>query len=392
MEYISAVEAAEKWGVSLRQVQRLLASGRIPDTKRYGRSWMIPAGAEKPDDLRREKQQATVPALPSGLAYMLEATARPAPKDSPDAILAALSEERLHFHYEGGLAYLRGDFEQVLRCFQKVDGDDAAKLCDASLAIAAAVSAGDYPLYTTIEGFLKGIERADASAEVTAFAQLSLSTAYLGAMAPNMVPAWLKEGNFSALPPQARPEAAHLRAKYFQCACQYESMLAVAQTALAFCDSRDMTSSHIYLSLMCAVACNALGRADEAQRWLLDIMRIVLPHGFITPFAELLPVMGGLVEECLEREFPAYYDDVIDQCRRTMPNWIAFHNRFTKDNVTAILSLREFQIAALAARGVPNGQIAAQFHISVGRLKTILHEIYGKLLVNNRKELSRFIL
>ncbi|MCE5328991.1 excisionase family DNA-binding protein, partial [bacterium] len=41
MDYISVSEASERWGVSLRQVQRLLADGRIPNTKKYGRSWMI---------------------------------------------------------------------------------------------------------------------------------------------------------------------------------------------------------------------------------------------------------------------------------------------------------------------------------------------------------------
>jgi len=55
MEYISASEASEKWGVSLRQVQRLLAGNRIPRAKKYGRSWMIPDDAEKPGDARRDK-------------------------------------------------------------------------------------------------------------------------------------------------------------------------------------------------------------------------------------------------------------------------------------------------------------------------------------------------
>ena len=56
MEYISVSEAAEKWGVSPRQVQRLLAANRIPYTKKYGRSWMIPSDAEKPVDPRRERK------------------------------------------------------------------------------------------------------------------------------------------------------------------------------------------------------------------------------------------------------------------------------------------------------------------------------------------------
>jgi len=66
MDCISATEAAEKWNTGLRQVQRLLASGRIPDAKKCGNSWVIPAGAEKPGDPRFEKHDPQ-DALPSEL-------------------------------------------------------------------------------------------------------------------------------------------------------------------------------------------------------------------------------------------------------------------------------------------------------------------------------------
>jgi len=49
-------------------------------------------------------------------------------------------------------------------------------------------------------------------------------------------------------------------------------------------------------------------------------------------------------------------------------------------------------IAALAVRRVPYKTIAEQYHVSLGRLKAIISEIYGKLYVHNRDELSRFIL
>ena len=55
MEYISAVKAAEKWGVSLRQAERLLAAGRIPGAIKQGGVWLLPYDVSKPDDLRRKK-------------------------------------------------------------------------------------------------------------------------------------------------------------------------------------------------------------------------------------------------------------------------------------------------------------------------------------------------
>jgi len=53
MEYIPAKEAAEKWGISTRRVQVLAKESRIPGVKLIGKTWMIPADARKPDDIRK---------------------------------------------------------------------------------------------------------------------------------------------------------------------------------------------------------------------------------------------------------------------------------------------------------------------------------------------------
>ena len=99
-----------------------------------------------------------------------------------------------------------------------------------------------------------------------------------------------------------------------------------------------------------------------------------------------------MMEELLEQKYPAFYAPVIEACKRTYKNWLTFHNQFTKRNVALILSLRENEIATLVVRRVPYEKIAEQYGISVGRLKNILREIYGKLLVSGRNELAQYIL
>jgi hypothetical protein len=53
-EYISAKEAALKWGITDRRVQVLCEQGRIEGIFRLGNAWAIPASAEKPKDARRK--------------------------------------------------------------------------------------------------------------------------------------------------------------------------------------------------------------------------------------------------------------------------------------------------------------------------------------------------
>lgn len=392
MKFMSTIEASEKWGVSLRQVQRLLAGNRIPRAKKYARSWMIPDDAEKPDDPRREKKPPAE-LLSDDLYNVIAASTMPMPRHNPDAILGMVSQRRLQLQYEGEIAYLRGDFEKTMRCYQETEGDDAARLRACPVAVAAAISQGDYKAYTEIESYLKRWTQAGDGGRLTVFAELALATAAVSVIAPEMAPGWLKEGDFSALSAQAKPDALYLRAKYFNCVSNFEVMLSVAQTALALCASEQgITLPDIYLRVTCAVACHGLDMRDAAKRWLLDAMRIALPHGFITPFAEVVTAMGGLVEECLEKAYPDRYEAVLAQWKSTWKNWIAFHNQFTKDNITLMLTLREYHIALLAARRVPYAKIADQYHISVGRLKNIMLGIYGKLLVSRRDELIRYIL
>ena len=51
-------EASEKWGISDRRVRLLCAEGKIPGTFQDGRSWKIPADAQKPADGRFKSKES----------------------------------------------------------------------------------------------------------------------------------------------------------------------------------------------------------------------------------------------------------------------------------------------------------------------------------------------
>ena len=52
MEYLSIQQMAEEWKISPRRIQVLCAENRIPGAFRVGKTWAIPADAEKPKDAR----------------------------------------------------------------------------------------------------------------------------------------------------------------------------------------------------------------------------------------------------------------------------------------------------------------------------------------------------
>jgi len=55
MDYITAKEAANKWGITERRVQALCKQGKIPGVFRLGWAWAIPKDAIKPGDSRKTR-------------------------------------------------------------------------------------------------------------------------------------------------------------------------------------------------------------------------------------------------------------------------------------------------------------------------------------------------
>ena len=56
-DYMTAQDAAEKWNVSLRWVQRLCKENRIEGVLNINRVWLIPKDAKKPADKRRKSEK-----------------------------------------------------------------------------------------------------------------------------------------------------------------------------------------------------------------------------------------------------------------------------------------------------------------------------------------------
>ncbi|MEL7609728.1 MAG: DNA-binding protein [Bacillota bacterium] len=55
MDYITPKDAAEKWCISERRIQKLCEEGRIDGVVRFGKIWAIPKDAKKPEDGRLKR-------------------------------------------------------------------------------------------------------------------------------------------------------------------------------------------------------------------------------------------------------------------------------------------------------------------------------------------------
>ncbi len=60
LDYITANEAAKKWGISHRRVIKLCGENRIENAAMLGKMWIIPSDAEKPADARLKEKGTNI--------------------------------------------------------------------------------------------------------------------------------------------------------------------------------------------------------------------------------------------------------------------------------------------------------------------------------------------
>ena len=389
MDIIAAKEASEKWGIHIRMVQRYCMEGKIQGAKKYGNNWMIPKNAKKPTDLGKQCQKKQksydYPACKVMTSIM------PLPKGREQSLFPMDADEIQLKQFECELAYVRGDFELVKNLFKDAAEDSPSKFYGSSVAIAAAISTGDYGFFDKVDNYLKNHIANNENIEIAKVAELFLATAPVSMFAPEMAPVWLKNGDLSDIASDQKPFAFYLYGKYLQNTRQYTEMLAVAKTALALCASKTgFTLLDIYLRILCACASCALNQRDKGRIYLTEALALGMPHGFINPFAEHAAGFGGLLEPLLEQNYPNLSIAVEEKWQQTFQNWVSFHNRFAKKHVADILTLQECHIAQLLVNGATYAEAAKHMHMSLGTLNNTVSVIYGKLFIQKKSELRDF--
>lgn len=391
MEYISAKEAAERWGIQVRGVQELCKAGRIQGAFKFERSWMIPASAQKPEDPRRAGSKSSGAVsygyYPGLISYFIHA-----PSGKSDRLPTGITDPAAILEYKAELLYFTGEIDACRDMLHGVD-DGGTLLSRLSLVLPLSVCLGDVPAFNSaVEGVYALIDQAPGSVCSRA-AQLLHSCTALGLYMPHFVPEWIKDGQFAGLPSELIPFAIYTRCKYLLAAKRETEAKAAAETALSFFPPDEGFSLiHVYLRLICSAALCATGDMHGCEEHLRETMALALPRGYIIPFAEFLTLHSGLIESVSQQEFPEQNKRILHQWTRCWKNWMFFRSRLTISNATAILSNREHHLARLLAADLTYAEAAARLGMSVGSVKNMASVIYAKLHIGSKAELKDYAL
>jgi LuxR family maltose regulon positive regulatory protein len=159
-----------------------------------------------------------------------------------------------------------------------------------------------------------------------------------------------------------------------------------AQTLLAhledYARSSGLVLSLITVCILQAAARRALGQKDQALACLEEAVRLAAPEGYRRAFLDEGPDVLALLPG-VRRVAPEFVDDLLGAAPSAPTREKPSHRA---PPLVEPLSERELEVLALMAEGLSNREIAEKLFVSVGTVKTHVHNICGKLAVASRTQ------
>ena len=414
-KYIPIVEAAETWGISPRQVQNLCLAGSVPGAVRFGRSWMIPEGTPKPADGRTKRARAekarnaaNLP-MPRKSPFLSMTDLYTKPGSAEECIAALDDHPEAQALFAAEIAYNRGDIDQVVAHAQYFlnhrSGFYAVNAGGMLLALAA-MWRGDVHLWRQAK--LHIFEAPCRNEEDRDILSLSLACVDSTVRDFSNYPEWFVRGQFSNLPADAHPAAWVFYIKYLLFYAQDRAVNQlrspevtgvgmirfvplIAEPMIASVSMEHKIIPEISLRLLAATAYHQCGNEAMATAHVDAAIALALPDGLLGILAEYRRNLDYLLDDRLIQADPEAYKRYKELHRGLLDNWTKLHNSLLSKSVSRELTIREREIARLAAFGLSNSEISHRLHISVDSVKKAVYDAMNKTGVNKREKLGAFV-
>ena len=413
--YISVEEAAEKWNLSQRRVQDLCRTGKVPEAKRFGTNWMIPAAAARPADGRSKGakaakagenwQQPLIRKSP-----FLDMTDLYQVPGSADQCIQALSDHpEAQALFTAEIAYSRGEIDRVYehaREFLDSHSGFYAVISGGMLLALVAMWKGDVKLWNEAHRhFYEAPCKSELDREIV---ELALASADIAIRNTDEFPNWFARGCFSNLPKDAHPAARVYYIKHLLIIAQelalgnlsidgisglggMRVLPYIIEPMISQMVAEKVVMAEIYLRLMAAIVYRQSGDERQATAHLDTAISLCLPDRLYGPLVEHRRQLGPFLDDRLALVDPEALKKVKVLHKQLLSGWTKLHNAVLARSVQVTLTGREREVARLAAFGLTDAQIARQLHLAESSVKAAIKTAKNKTGINNRKELALFI-
>jgi DNA-binding CsgD family transcriptional regulator len=413
--YLKVSEAAEKWNMSRRRVQDLCRLKLIPGVQRWGRDWMIPADAVRPPDGRSKAGKAAkgdaagyVPLLrKSPILLMTDLYNVSGSADECIAVLDEYPESQALMLAE--ITYIRGEIDEVYRHAREILDSRSgfyAMLAGGMLLAMVAMWKGDIKLWNEAHGhFYNAPCKNDMDRDIVA---LAVASTDIEIRDTNKFPDWFARGCFDNLPRDAHPAARvyyikHLLIFAQECALgnlkpkdmgrlgPMKMLPYIIEPMISQMVAEKVVLAEAYLRLMAAIVYHQIGSDARGGAHLDKAIRLCLAEGFYAPLVEHRRQLRLFLDDHLARIDPQALKKVKMLHKQLHAGWTKLHNAALDRSVQETLTVREREVARLAAFGLTNQEIAQQLSLSAHTVRSLLDSARDKIGVDRRVDLALYI-
>lgn len=310
-----------------------------------------------------------------------------------DNFCAGISDRTAHTICESELLFYRGFSDLASSKVQPLLMSGSAKIRLAAYIISAmtAMASGDTQ---SVKKYISTISEIGASSEdsvISATANYLLIYFKILIHDPDSITFPPVGIDAFSIEDSLKPLSIYAYSHYLEMTGNVGRAIGLAECALIFMNE-PCPVTEIYLALIISVGYTQLNRWDKAEYYFRLAWSRAMPDSLIMPFAQTRGLLSGMLEKCLRYAYPAEYRKINELSQRYHKNWVRVHNDFTGETVSDKLTAIEFNIATLASRSLTNTEIADLLGISVNSVRAHLRNIFNKLSIDSRKQLSDYVI
>ena len=406
MRFLKIEEVAQKWGISSRAVQILCKEGKIDGAQRFGRAWMIPESASRPID-RRTREGRVVSGenqpLPRQTPFLYMTDLYTTPGTADEAAMRLVDNYEAKVLFEAEVAYARGEIDKVYAIASYLLSKHSgfyAVISAGMLLAQCAIWRGDLELWRAAK---MHISEAPAQSDVDRDILL-LAICVVDIMLYNVTdfPDWFRVGCFEPLHRDSFPAARVYYAKYLYtigygvATGEYllEGVEGLSLMRLLPNTIEPMISqatidrslvSEICLRMSCAAAYHNSGDDAQASHHIDRAISLALPDKLYGLLAEYCRVMDSLLEQRLSAIDADAWNEVKALYRTYNEGWSRLSGAVRGRTLATTLSVKEREVAKLAAFGMSNAEIAEKLHMSVSVVKQSIRVVSEKTGMSRRE-------
>lgn len=403
---ISVKQAAEKWKVSERRVQKLCNDGRIKGAVKFGKMWMIPSYAVLPTHSKDEKPHLAMPKR----TPFLDMTSIYNQKGMADECGEMLiNNPEAHALYKAQIDYRRGEIDKVYdkaRYFLNAHSGFYAILGGGMLLAQCAIWRGDIVLFNEAKQHI--CEAPCKTQSEREIISLALAIVNSSIYDNKDYPEWFKIGNFEVLPADAHPSAKVFYVKYLYMTAyalaskqinikgiEGLSLMSIIPYSIEPLISQAVIDKtiipEIYLRMSCAVAYYYSGDKESTIRHLDKAIDLALADNLYGILTEYVRHFGGLLEERMSLKDPNAEIIISELNQKYKIGWAKLSGNVRNKYIVTNLTQREHEVAKLTVFGFNSKEIANILYVSESTVKQTIVRIMNKTGADSKKEFVNYL-